>query len=681
MSVKGLGEECELIVEGQPLSATIDDEIVNIQFIGSIAGASTVTIKAIDPEKKLQKAGYFQPFVRKKVRKETKKEKEKRAGKKELSNEIPVLAECLLVDEGEKKAGLRFEACSFKKTADEFQLEFEDRDVAILREDKSEKAVSASRANMTRAQFVEKLVHQAAPHIKFHSPGKKEKQPIEAAKRPKKKASTSLPKGAAITIGGRPPDPDQRKNIATVLAVCNELNAPALAVQAIVQAGLGESSFHTHDKNSIGADGVFQLLPSTAAGTGLSPYDTKGTARYWLEHGYYGHGGGIKIAREHPDWTPGEIATAVEGSYAEEAGRFKKGGEYYDKYKGEAEKIIQGGGGAGTAEKEEYAVEYKFERKAGEGTWECAQRLAEEVGWRCFMRYGEMWFMNDLELADSGTPLAIDENSPGVVNINWEIDKSEKKKPKVTIEARAGAWTVPPGKPVELLEQVGEPVIGLWIVSEIIRKDITDNAVEIILSKPEAPKNEPATKFKTKTTPAAIASPNGTVASQDGSGSGTDAGERQTNSEGELKGTSLGLKLFNQCKWIAEQHLPYVWGGGHSGFFPSTTGGQQHPNNLVELVGLDCSGAVSWALHSSGMFPFISPMGSGEIALEWGDVGKGRFFTVWANTDHVFIEFGPALCRTSAFTFWAAKHTGTIVGFSSTEEATTNFTPKHWPGL
>jgi hypothetical protein len=35
---------------------------------------------------------------------------------------------------------------------------------------------------------------------------------------------------------------------------------------------------------------------------------------YFLEHGYYGYGGAIAIARAHPDWSPGQVAQAVQGS-------------------------------------------------------------------------------------------------------------------------------------------------------------------------------------------------------------------------------------------------------------------------------------------------------------------------------------------------------------------------------
>jgi hypothetical protein len=64
---------------------------------------------------------------------------------------------------------------------------------------------------------------------------------------------------------------------------------------------------------------------------------------------------------------------------------------------------------------------------------------------------------------------------------------------------------------------------------------------------------------------------------------------------------------------------PYVWGGGHRSFFSK---------------GYDCSGAVSYALHGAGLL--ATTMVSGQLAY-WGDGGIGRWVTVYANAEHVFM--------------------------------------------
>ncbi|HSR94901.1 MAG TPA: hypothetical protein VLK56_08545 [Solirubrobacterales bacterium] len=64
---------------------------------------------------------------------------------------------------------------------------------------------------------------------------------------------------------------------------------------------------------------------------------------------------------------------------------------------------------------------------------------------------------------------------------------------------------------------------------------------------------------------------------------------------------------------------PYVWGGGHLSW-------TSH--------GYDCSGAVGYALHAAGELD--TTMVSGQLAL-WGLAGVGRWVTVYANAEHVYM--------------------------------------------
>jgi cell wall-associated NlpC family hydrolase len=64
---------------------------------------------------------------------------------------------------------------------------------------------------------------------------------------------------------------------------------------------------------------------------------------------------------------------------------------------------------------------------------------------------------------------------------------------------------------------------------------------------------------------------------------------------------------------------PYVWGGGHASWFTR---------------GYDCSGAVGYALHGGDLL--ATTMVSGQLA-SWGEGGVGRWLTVYANADHVFM--------------------------------------------
>jgi hypothetical protein len=65
---------------------------------------------------------------------------------------------------------------------------------------------------------------------------------------------------------------------------------------------------------------------------------------------------------------------------------------------------------------------------------------------------------------------------------------------------------------------------------------------------------------------------------------------------------------------------PYIWGGGHGKWLDK---------------GYDCSGSVSFALASAGLLS--TSLTSGQLA-SWGQPGKGRWVTIYANAGHVFLE-------------------------------------------
>lgn len=66
-------------------------------------------------------------------------------------------------------------------------------------------------------------------------------------------------------------------------------------------------------------------------------------------------------------------------------------------------------------------------------------------------------------------------------------------------------------------------------------------------------------------------------------------------------------------------HRPYVWGGGHLNWISR---------------GYDCSGSVSFALHGAGLLN--TPLVSGQLA-QWGVPGVGRWITIYANSEHVYM--------------------------------------------
>jgi cell wall-associated NlpC family hydrolase len=75
---------------------------------------------------------------------------------------------------------------------------------------------------------------------------------------------------------------------------------------------------------------------------------------------------------------------------------------------------------------------------------------------------------------------------------------------------------------------------------------------------------------------------------------------------------------------------PYKWGGGHPRW---------------DDTGYDCSGSVSYALHGAGLLD--SPLVSGDFA-RWGETGPGRWMTIYANADHVYMVVAGMRFDTSA---------------------------------
>lgn len=117
--------------------------------------------------------------------------------------------------------------------------------------------------------------------------------------------------------------------------------------------------------------------------------------------------------------------------------------------------------------------------------------------------------------------------------------------------------------------------------------------------------------------------------------------------------------IVAEANHIGNAHVPYLWGGGHSGkVLPG-----------AKVTPLDCSGAVSAALG-------IDPKVSGQFE-SWGAAGKGRNVTIWANPDHVLLEVNGR--------FWGTSHSnpgggaGWIKPGTITPSYLKGFVPRH-PG-
>jgi hypothetical protein len=76
---------------------------------------------------------------------------------------------------------------------------------------------------------------------------------------------------------------------------------------------------------------------------------------------------------------------------------------------------------------------------------------------------------------------------------------------------------------------------------------------------------------------------------------------------------------------------PFLLGGGHRSF---------------SAAGYDCSGAVSFALHHAN--GLSSPMVAREL-MHYGEPGPGRWITILANREHVYIRIAGLRLDTTDF--------------------------------
>jgi hypothetical protein len=88
-----------------------------------------------------------------------------------------------------------------------------------------------------------------------------------------------------------------------------------------------------------------------------------------------------------------------------------------------------------------------------------------------------------------------------------------------------------------------------------------------------------------------------------------------------------------QMIWASNQLIgkPYVWAGGHNATFSGR--------------GYDCSGTVSYALHSASLLS--SPLDSSQFE-RWGQPGIGQWVTIFANPGHAYMTIAGLRLDTSA---------------------------------
>jgi hypothetical protein len=633
-AVKGLGvvPPDHLEINGKRLSGELLRIVLDAEVRRTIAGASTVTLTIDDPNDWLLQSGLYQPSAL----------PLEHPGKPPLYTDLEF-------------DGLWFRSCALNTESTPYKWQFEARAVALLRHRKKPRHIS--RAHSTLAQFLKSLVAEE-PSIGFVAPELTKRQPIADHTQAEKQSARDqgvnkgIGYGSGITVKGVKATKAQIDILNRALvtaeshAVSNDRAAIALIVAIIDES---EAQNLEHETESSGdSRGILQYQISKFGRA--KALDPEWCVTNFLTAGATTAGGAIKIALEHPSWTPAEIASVNQGN--------REGPSVYAPYEAEAKKILQAYGdmtpGPSADTAATYVKQFNYGRgeptgPRGEDTWACGNRYAELVGWRWFEVANKVYWVSDYDLIRARPLMTpIDRNSSGINSIGANLDISAKKPDTVTISCRAAAWGAPPGSVVTLAESLGPNLAGAWIVAEVGKPSIGLLNATVILTRPTPPKAEPSSSI---------------VVRPDGS-PGEDQG-------GLPEGTAV-MKALAKAQWIAAQKFPYIWGGGHRSdgtFGPSDTAG-----GYVGQVGYDCSGMVDDILHSAGL---IDSSPNVEGLEKWGEAGKGKYMTVWVKppNEHTFIEFD----LPTGTVFYEAKEKETTVG-EERQRDTTGMLPRHWPG-
>lgn len=457
-------------------SLDISESVIGGDVVRTIEGASTVTIKVNDRSRAIRNSGM-------------------------LGSEVDI-----------KIDGLWFRLVKVGKSGNDLNLVFEDREVAVLRTYNKKKV--AGWGKTSRAAFARSIVREVKElNIPFICPELDEKE----AKKPKTKKAAA-DKGVQrdfgfgartpgvgdrandsntrLTIKGSPASKNQLLNVEEVLDAGRARLLPRKLLVCSIMTIITESSAVNVPYGDRDSVGLFQQRESW--GTKSERMNPTIAAGKFFDQA-------VKVQQGDPNIGYGELCQAVQVSAFSER---------YAKYRTEAERLVTAYGVSGDSsiaydsglasanlmtEWGEDAVEYQFSRGfpkqlpggkkgwAKEGSWECLQRLADEVNIRCFVVSGKLYFIGEPRLFSSAPRARISEDSDGVDWIDFDYDTG-KPNAKLRITARLDRWAAPPGTIIEIFDN--GPVNGRWLVAEIRRGFFSDSAT-ITCKKPRARLPEP----------------------------------------------------------------------------------------------------------------------------------------------------------------------------------------------
>jgi hypothetical protein len=649
-----------MTLNGEALDARVSMAIKDIPYERTIEGASTVQLLLVDPDGELLDSGLFSAAV---------------------DIELPGPS-AITPDGGGLPIGsddaLGFRLVRIKSPAAILTLEFEDREVALLRAHRSLR--QASRADVTRAEFIRSLVREVkVKTIRFWSPELHRTQPISSvrdipAKRTKQDRREPGFGSATPKVKGHAADRAQIRLLEQGLETAVSLKGGEDVMVGLVEAMTQESVVQNDVGNVAGITGGHR------ENVGVLHQDE----RYWPASRNVPRDVTpfvrrlITVRKAHREKSIGWCVDEVQRSYT--VGTSGQGKDY-DQWEAEARETVSGYTGnanltQGTVESTTYRQRFLFRRgEPGgerENTWEASGRLASEVNFRRFVDYGVFHYVSDGYLRKAAPRLIIDRKAmpDGIAKV--EIGDFDTGKPRRNqqgknvggAEVRVDVFTdvlEPPLGGVWVLKGYG-PCDGRYLITAVRGSYLAPRAT-VTLSLPVPKLAEPAPTVGTRAT--------------------TDAPDVKRS----FNGGNLS-DAYDEAWRIHKKRYPYVWGGGHSRAGTPDTGlpGVAHDELTDrEHIGFDCSGAVAAVLKAAGYLP-ERYWGSGAPVSggfsRWGEAGEGRNLTVWYNDTHVFIEFRH-MTDANKTEHWGTGRWGKDwggPGFNPNLHPHAGFSPRHWGG-
>lgn len=476
-----------LILDGERLDARVEEALHRCELVRTMEGASSLELDIIDTDRALLRSGILtRPGKKPKRTPEITKD---RIGKAVLSLD-----------------GERFRLAGIRRHRDRplLGLTFEDEIATLLRSHK--RARKISRGQFTRAQFISLLCSTVKERkVILSTPDIDKRRRIERTETdPVKTGVKGFGNQRVLVRGARVATAAQKRNLTLGLRECDELAAPERATLAWIEAVLvegpdAENPTYGHSSSV----GILQLLDMHLGGSTSTRGGRRDVAlvtRMFLTKGFTTGKGAIQLARENPDWTPGDIAAECQGPRSDLRGR-------YEAQRSVADAILAAWGGTSKVTTQRQRYEYSTKGADGkpENYWKAARRLAEEVRWRLWASEGVLRFWPDDDLIKAEATVTVNDEQPWVTGISWDMDIGRPVS-EAEVDGLMLRWGADPGG-VWILDGEG-PADGRWLISTI-RQDLLQEipAVDgqpmhpstVTLRRPQPQLPEPAAETRSST--------------------------------------------------------------------------------------------------------------------------------------------------------------------------------------